>query len=101
MKLYVDADLKVVKKSNDEALQLSRLRSSTHLRSIDVSPTPVKRSSGSRRFESVFRQYDDVQMVENTPILRTFQTSGTHVSERREEGERTQGDEQGEPLGAL
>jgi hypothetical protein len=32
IKLYVDTDLKVEKNSNDEALQLSRLRSSTHVR---------------------------------------------------------------------
>jgi hypothetical protein len=41
MKLYIDAELKAVKKSNDEALQVSCLRSSTHVLFIDVLWAPV------------------------------------------------------------
>jgi hypothetical protein len=41
MKLYVNADLKVVKKSIDEALEVSRLRSYTHVQCVDVSRAPV------------------------------------------------------------
>jgi hypothetical protein len=81
MKLYVDADLKVMKKSNDEALQVSRLRSSTQVWCIDVSRAPVQRCSG-RRFKPVFQEHNGMQLEENTPILRTFQTSRTHVRER-------------------
>jgi hypothetical protein len=36
IKLYVDADLRVVKKSNDESLQVSRFHSSTHVWCIDA-----------------------------------------------------------------
>jgi hypothetical protein len=74
MKLYVDSDLKVMKNSNDEVIQVSRLCSSTNVRRIDVSRAPVQRSSGSRRFGPVFQQHDGMRVVENTPMyLRMFQ----------------------------
>jgi hypothetical protein len=76
MKLYNDANLEVVKKSNDEALQVSQLYSSTHVLCIDVSWAPVLRCSGRRRFGPVPRQHDDVQSDENTLIMRAFQTWG-------------------------
>jgi hypothetical protein len=60
MKLYVDADLKVMKKSNDEALQESRLRSCTHVRCIDALRALVQRSSRSSRSGPMSQQHDDV-----------------------------------------
>jgi hypothetical protein len=44
MKLY-DNDLKVVNKSNDEALQVSHRRSSTHVWCMDVSQALVQQCS--------------------------------------------------------
>jgi hypothetical protein len=48
MKFYVDTGLRVEKKSNDEALQVSRLRSSTHVQRIDVNRVLVQRRSRRR-----------------------------------------------------
>jgi hypothetical protein len=87
MKLYNDANLEVVKKSNDEALQVSQLYSSTHVLCIDVSWAPVPRCSGRRRFGPVSRQHDDVQSDENTPMMCAFQT-WRHTWWRGEERER-------------
>jgi hypothetical protein len=85
MKLYIDANLIVVKKSNDEALQVSRLHNSTHVRCIDVPRDAVQRSSGSSRSSAVFQQHDGVRVVENTSILRMFQNFGnTREGEERE-----------------
>jgi hypothetical protein len=67
MKLYDDADVKVMNKTNDEALQASRLPSSTHVWCIDVLRAAVQRSSGSRRFGPVFQQHGGMRVVENTP----------------------------------
>jgi hypothetical protein len=83
-KLYVDADLMVMKKSNDEALQVLRLRGSTHIQCIDVSRAPVQRSSRSSRSGPVFQQHNGVWVVENTSILHTFQNFGnTREGEER------------------
>jgi hypothetical protein len=59
MNLYVDADLEVEKKSNDEVLQVSHLRSSTH-----------KEDDSDRCPE----QHDDMQPDVKAPILRMFLT---------------------------
>jgi hypothetical protein len=82
MKFYDDADLKVVKKSNYDALQVQRLRSSTHVRCTDVSRALVQQIGGSRRSGMVSHQHDGVVWRESLSPTHV-PNLGTHVRERR------------------